>query len=84
MAQNLVHFAPSYALDVLIEHLMSKKEFKNVFEEIHGGNVFNVENAHDALFDSKNALTLFHYCILDIAVLIKKYPILSSLLKKNT
>lgn len=84
MAQNLVHFAPSYALDVLIEHLMSKKEFKKIFDEIHGGNVFNVENSHDALFDSKNALTLFCYCIIDIVVLIKKYPILSSLLKKNT
>jgi hypothetical protein len=84
MAQNLVHFAPSYALDVLIEHLMSKKEFKTVFDEIHSGNMFNVENAHDALFDSKNALTLFYYLLLDIAGLIKKYPILSNFLKKNT
>jgi len=36
MAQNLVHFAPSYALDVLVEHLMTKREFKNIFDIIHG------------------------------------------------
>jgi hypothetical protein len=35
MAQNLVHFAPSYALDVLVEYLMSRKEFLACFSEIH-------------------------------------------------
>jgi DNA polymerase III alpha subunit (gram-positive type) len=35
MAQNLVHFAPSYALDVLVEHLMNRKEFLSCFDAIH-------------------------------------------------
>ncbi len=84
MAQNLVHFAPSYALDVLVEHLMTKKEFKNIFDKIHGWKNFDVQDAHDALFDSKNALCLFVYIIQNILSLIKDYPILSNFVKKNT
>lgn len=84
LAQNLVHFAPSYALDVLIEHLMPRNDFQKIFHEIHLGKIFDVKNSHDALFDSKNALTLFYYLLSDIVVLIKKYPILSNILKKNT
>jgi DNA polymerase III epsilon subunit-like protein len=84
MAQNLVHFAPSYALDVLVEYLMTKKEFKKIFNTIHGQKEFDVENAHDALFDSKNAICLFVYVIQDIISLIKSYPVLSNFVKKNT
>ena len=83
MAQNLVHFAPSYALDVLIEHLMTKKEFNNIFDMVHGWKIFDVQDAHDALFDSKNALCLFVYIVQDIVYLIKQYPILSNFVQKN-
>jgi hypothetical protein len=63
MAQNLVHFAPSYALDVLVEHLMSRKLFVSYFSEIHQGKTFDVAQAHDALYDAKNALVLFSYIL---------------------
>lgn len=83
MAQNLVHFAPSYALDVLVEHLMTKKEFKNIFDIIHGWKNFDVQDAHDALFDSKNALCLFVYIVQNIVSLIRDYPVLSNFVQKN-
>jgi hypothetical protein len=35
MAQNFVHFAPSYALDVLVEYLINKPNFIKYFDEIH-------------------------------------------------
>ncbi len=84
MAQNLVHFAPSYALDVLVEHLMSRKEFLSYFLEIHQGKKFDVSQAHDALYDAKNALALFAYILWDMTELVKKYPILTNFVEKNT
>lgn len=84
MAQNLVHFAPSYALDVLVEHLMSRREFVSCFLEVHNGKKFDVEQSHDALYDAKNALALFSYILWDMLSLIQKYPILLNFLEKNT
>lgn len=84
LAQNLVHFAPSYALDVLVEYLLSQKEFKFIFDKIHSNKAFNAHDAHDALYDSKNALCLFFYAIQTIQNLMKKYPILSTFVQKNT
>ncbi len=84
MAQNLVHFAPSYALDVLVEHLMSRKEFVKCFNNIHNSNKFDIAQAHDALYDAKNALVLFSYVIWDMTELVKKYPILTNFVEKNT
>jgi len=83
LSQNFVHFAPSYALDVLVEYLFTKKEFKTIFQDIHKVPDFNSQNAHDALFDSKNSLCLFVYIIQDILFLIKTYPILSNFVQKN-
>jgi indole-3-glycerol phosphate synthase len=83
LAQNFVHFAPSYALDVLVEYLFSQKEFKKIFQDIHKILDFDSQDAHDALFDSKNSLCLFVYIIQDILFLIKTYPILSNFVQKN-
>jgi len=66
LAQNFVHFAPSYALDVLVEYLFPKKEFKKIFQKLQNIPSFDSQDAHDALFDSKNALCLFLYIIQDI------------------
>lgn len=84
MAQNLVHFAPSYALDVLVEHLISKDKLKEIFENIHGWIQFDWDNAHDALYDAKNAMVLFVYFISKIVELTKDYGILINFLSKNT
>lgn len=82
LSQNLVHFAPSYALDVLVEHLMSKDSFVKILENIHDEKI-NINNSHNALFDAKNSLSLFFYFISDIAFLIKEYPVLYNFLSKN-
>jgi hypothetical protein len=71
-------------LDVLVEHLMNRKEFLSCFDAIHKWNKFDVSQAHDALYDAKNALALFSYIINDMLELIKKYPVLSNFVKKNT
>ncbi|HKL43684.1 MAG TPA: 3'-5' exonuclease [Candidatus Absconditabacterales bacterium] len=84
MSQNLVHFAPSYALDVLVEYLMSRKEFKNIFSIIHKNQKFDVSKSHDALYDVKNSLSLFFYFIFYMTDLVKKYPNLINFVKKNT
>ena len=83
LAQNFVHFAPSYALDVLVEYLFPKKEFKKNFQNIHQIPDFDSQSTHDALFDSKNSLCLFVYIVQDILFLIKTYPILSNFIQKN-
>ncbi len=84
MSQNLVHFAPSYALDVLVEYMMSRKEFKKIFFIIHEKQKFDVSKSHDALYDVKNSLSLFYYFVFYIDDLVKKYPILINFIKNNT
>jgi len=84
LAQSFVHFAPSYALDVLVEHLLSKEKFKNTFDKIHGGVAFDSNDVHDALYDSKNSLALFFYLLSYMTELVKEYPVLSNFLAKNT
>ena len=59
LAQNLIHYPLSYALDVLVESLMSNKIFKDLFLKLHGWEEYDENNIHDWLYDSQNALTLF-------------------------
>ncbi|HMS90910.1 MAG TPA: 3'-5' exonuclease [Candidatus Absconditabacterales bacterium] len=70
LAQTIVHYAPSYALEVLIENLKSEKLFTTIFsEERHGE-----EKSHDAFFDTKNSNKLFLYFVKNIYELINTYP----------
>lgn len=55
LAQSMIHYQSSYALEVLVPG----------------------ENAHNALQDTKNALTLFQKIIERLELLQSKYPILS-------
>lgn len=70
LAQAIVHYAPSYALDVLIENLKSEKLFNSIFSEEHHGE----EKSHDAFFDTKNSNKLFLYFIKYVYELINLYP----------
>jgi len=83
LAQNLIHFPLSYALDVLVESLMTNKEFKEIFLRVHGGQEFDVNEIHDGLYDSQNSLALFFYEIARIDLLMEKYPVLFQILTKN-
>ncbi|MEI6118532.1 MAG: hypothetical protein WCP92_04855 [bacterium] len=79
LAQTIVHYAPSYALEVLIENLKSEKLFTNIFsDEDHGE-----EKNHDAFFDTKNSNKLFLYFVQYLYELIKAYPNLVHIIKQT-
>ncbi len=70
LAQTIVHYTPSYALEVLIENLKAEKIFNNIFsDEDHGE-----EKSHDAFFDTKNSIKLFLYFVAYLYELIDSYP----------
>ncbi len=69
LAQTIVHYTPSYALEVLIENLKSEKKFNDIFrDEDHGE-----EKSHDAFFDTKNSIKLFLYFVGYLYELIDTY-----------
>lgn len=70
LAQTIVHYAQSYALEVLIENLKSEHLFNNIFTNENDGK----EKSHDAFFDTKNSIKLFLYFIKYLYELIKTYP----------
>lgn len=70
LAQTIVHYAPSYALEVLIENLKSEKLFNTIFSDENHGE----EKSHDAFFDTKNSNKLFLYFVKYLYELINAYP----------
>jgi len=79
LAQTIVHYAPSYALEVLIESLKEERLFSNIFsDEDHGE-----ERSHDAFFDTKNSIKLFLYFIAHLYELIDTYPNLVYIIKQT-
>lgn len=79
LAQTIVHYAPSYALEVLIENLKSEKLFSSIFsEESHGE-----EKSHDAFFDTKNSNKLFLYFVKYLYELIQFYPNLIQIINQT-
>lgn len=79
LAQTIVHYTQSYALEVLIENLKTEKLFTNIFnDEDHGE-----EKSHDAFFDTKNSDKLFLYFVQYIYELINAYPNLVHIINKT-
>lgn len=78
LSQTFIHFAPSYALEIINEILKDKKEFKklNLESDIE-------RNYHDALYDSFICYKVFCYFLLKIKYLTEKYPILIHYIKKS-
>jgi DNA polymerase III epsilon subunit-like protein len=79
LAQTIVHYTPSYALEVLIENLKSDKLFTSIFSEQNHGE----EKAHDAFFDTKNSNKLFLYFVKYLYELIRLYPNLIHIINKT-
>lgn len=76
LAQTIVHYAQSYALEVLIENLKTEKMFTNIFaDQTHGE-----EKNHDAFFDTKNSNKLFLYFAEYLYELVKSYPSLAKII----
>lgn len=79
LAQTIVHYAPSYALEVLIENLKSERAFNAIFSDENHGE----EKSHDAFFDTKNSIKLFLYFIQHIYGLIESYPNLFHIIQET-
>ena len=79
LAQTIVHYAPSYALEVLIENLKSEKAFNAIFSDENHGD----EKAHDAFFDTKNSVKLFLYFVQHVYSLIELYPNLFHIIQQT-
>lgn len=81
LSQDLMHYVPSYAQEVLIQQLQTKPEFHQKMDEFGlGGEV----SFHDAFFDAKLSLLLFLHLIQRAKKLLLDYPILQYLLAKST
>lgn len=79
IGQAMIHYAPSYALEVLIENLKDDELFSTIFtQDDHG-----TEKAHDAFFDTKNSLKLFIYGVKYGEILIQKYPNLQYIINQT-
>ncbi len=81
-SQKLVHFAPSYALEVLVEYLYEKDaSFTKIAQNYDLSVTSKEDKFHDALYDTKNALAMFRYFVQRINELQKNYPDLKYFLK---
>ena len=81
-AQTLIHYAPSYALEILCESLQSKANFQQILKNLQLF-LWEEANFHDAFFDAKLSIALFRYLVKRVEDLIQKYPILQELLAKS-
>jgi len=84
LSQNFIHFAPSYALEVLIEFLIQKEEnFKDIAQKYKLQQLIDSDNFHNALSDSKAAFALFFFIIKKVTILLEKYPLLKTIIKQH-
>ncbi len=79
LAQTTVHYAQSYALDILIDNIKEDKIFANIFAEHDHGE----EKAHDAFFDTKNSIKIFLYFVQYIHELLTTYPNLVHIIQQT-
>lgn len=83
LMQNFVHYAPSYALDVLTKHIQENKVFNQLnldWKFLSEGE----ESFHDALCDTQNSLGFFVYVVSYFKLLANKYPITSYFISKHS
>ncbi len=80
LAQTIVHYAQSYALEILIQNLKSEKLFTTIFAD----NTHGEEKSHDAFFDTKNSTKLFLYFVQYLYLIIDTYPNLVHIIHKTT
>ncbi len=71
LAQVLLHYQSSYALEILIKNTKIADQSTDA------------ENFHDALFDTQNAIKLFLFMVEKIQKLAHKYPVLNYYIKQD-
>jgi hypothetical protein len=82
LSQTLLHYVPSYALEVLIELLGSKPDFQDILKKVQPY-ITEEENFHDAYYDSKLTIALFWYLIKRVELLASKYPVLHDIISQS-
>jgi hypothetical protein len=82
LSQALLHYVPSYALEVLIEILESKEDFQKILQNVQPY-INEEEGFHDAYYDSKLTIALFWYLLNRVELLNFKYPILRNIIAES-
>jgi len=82
LSQSLIHYAPSYALEVLVDTLKTKENFQSILEKFTPY-LWDEENFHDAYYDSKLTLALFFYLLERINLLVSNYPSLEDFISRS-
>lgn len=82
LAQTLIHYAPSYALEILIESLKTKPIFQQILTQFQI-DFQDEESFHNAFFDAKLSIALFWYLVERVQLLSQKYPILEFLVAQS-
>ncbi len=82
LSQALLHYVPSYALEVLIELLNEKSEFQEIMKKVQPY-LSEDENFHDAYYDSKLTIALFEYLVKKLDWIISNYPILKTIISQS-
>ena len=82
LSQALLHYVPSYALEVLIELLKTKSDFREIIQKVQPY-LWEDESFHDAYFDSKLTIALFRYLIKRIECIMASYPILKTIISQS-
>lgn len=73
LSQTFVHYAPSYALEVLVAHLQTKEPaFNDILLEMTWAQ-HDAELAHDALYDTLESLAMYRFFVERTIELGKKY-----------
>jgi DNA polymerase III epsilon subunit-like protein len=83
LSQTLLHYVPSYALEVLVEILETKPYFQEILQKVQP-HIAEEENFHDAYFDSKLTIALFWYLVKRVELLTTKYPILKKIISQSS
>lgn len=83
LMQNFIHYAPSYALDVLTKHIQENKVFNQLSLDRKFLSEWE-ESFHDALCDTQNSLGFFVYVAKYFKLLAGKYSIVNYFISKHS
>ena len=81
LAKMLVHYLPSYSLEVIHTTLMKQSDYRSLVDCIFCTTPIK---PHDAMSDTKMTRAVFRYLLQRIDSLIWLYPIATTLLSKST
>ena len=73
LSQTFIHYAPSYALEVLVAHVQTKEpSFNDILQKMIGWK-HDAELSHDALYDTLESLAMYRFFVERTNELGKKY-----------